>query len=106
VFTNSADMSRTVFPLIPLGWAVRSKLDAVGKVHHLKLEKLFLHGTRDKIVPYNLGRKLFEKAGNPKKFYAIEGAGHNDTYILGGVGYYDALNRFITETLKNSNNRG
>ena len=54
----------------------------------------------------DLGRKLFEKAGNPKAFYAIEGAGHNDTYILGGVGYYDALNRFITETLKNSNNRG
>ena len=106
VFTNSADMSRTVFPLIPLGWAVRSKLDAVGKVPHLKLAKLFLHGTRDEIVPYDLGRKLFEKAGDPKEFYAIEGAGHNDTYILGGVGYFDALNRFITETLKNSNNRG
>ena len=102
VFTNSADMSRTIFPLIPLGWAVRSKLDAVGKVPHLKLAKLFLHGTRDDIVPYDLGRKLFEKAGTPKAFYAIEGAGHNDTYILGGAGYFDALNRFITETLKNS----
>ena len=103
VFTNSADMSRTIFPLIPLGWAVRSKLDAVGKVPHLKLAKLFLHGTRDDIVPYDLGRKLFEKAGNPKAFYAIEGGGHNDTYILGGAGYFDALNRFITKTLKNSN---
>ena len=81
-------------------------MDAVGKVPHLKLEKLFLHGTRDEIFPYDLGHKLFEKAGNPKTFYAIEGAGHNDTYILGGVGYYDVLNRFITETLKNSNNRG
>lgn len=106
VFTNSEDMSRKVFPLIPLGWAVRSQLDAVGKVPHLKLAKLFLHGTRDEIVPYDLGRKLFEKAANPKTFYAIEGAGHNDTYILGGAGYFDALNRFITETLKNSNNRG
>lgn len=106
VFTNSADMSRQVFPLIPLGWAIRSKLDAIGKVPHLKLPKLFLHGTRDEIVPYDLGRKLFEQAGDPKTFYSIEGAGHNDTYILGGVGYYDVLNRFITETLQNSNNRG
>jgi fermentation-respiration switch protein FrsA (DUF1100 family) len=72
----------------------------------LKLEKLFLHGTRDEMVPYDLGRKLFKKAGNHKTFYAIAGAGHNDTYILSGVGYYAALNRFITETLKNSNNRG
>ena len=106
VFTNAEDMSRKVFPLIPLGWAVRSKLDAVGKVPHLKLAKLFLHGTRDEIVPYDLGRKLFEKAANPKTFYDIEGAGHNDTYILGGVEYYDALSRFITKTLENSNNRG
>ena len=58
-----------------MGWAVRSKLDAAGKVPHLKLEELFLHGTRDEIFPYDLGRKLFEKAGNPKTFYAIEGAG-------------------------------
>lgn len=106
VFTNSADMSRQVFPLVPLGWAIRSKLDALGKVPHLKLAKLFLHGTRDEIVPYDLGRKLFEQAGDPKTFYPIEGAGHNDTYIMGGARYFAALNRFITETLKNSNNRG
>ncbi|MBC8286513.1 MAG: alpha/beta hydrolase [Nitrospinae bacterium] len=106
VFTNAADMSRQVFPLIPLGWAIRSKLDAVSKVPHLKLAKLFLHGTHDEIVPYDLGRKLFEQAAEPKTFYPIEGAGHNDTYILGGLGYFDALNRFITETLQNSNNRG
>ena len=106
VFTSASDMSRKVFPLIPLGWALRSKLDAIGKVPHLKLPKLFLHGTRDEIVPYDLGRKLFDHAGEPKSFYAIEGAGHNDTYIMGGRDYYNALNRFITETLKNSNNRG
>jgi hypothetical protein len=47
----------------------------------------------------DLGRKLFEKAGNPKTFYAIIRRGHNNTYILGGSGYYDALNLFITETL-------
>ena len=63
VFTSASDMSRKVFPLIPLGWAIRSKLDAIGKVPNLKLPKLFLHGTRDEIVPYDLGRKLFDHAG-------------------------------------------
>lgn len=106
VFTSASDMSRKVFPLIPLGWAIRSKLDAIGKVPNLKLPKLFLHGTRDEIVPYDLGRKLFDHAGEPKKFYPIEGAGHNDTYTIGGRDYFDTLNRFITETLTNSNNRG
>jgi len=105
VFTSASDMSRKVFPLIPLGWALRSRLDAVEKVPHLQLPKLFLHGTQDEIVPYDLGRKLFDHAGEPKTFYDIEGAGHNDTYILGGRGYFNALNRFITETLKNSDNK-
>jgi fermentation-respiration switch protein FrsA (DUF1100 family) len=102
-FTNSSDMSRTIFPLIPLGWAVRSRLDAIGKVPHLKMPKLFLHGTRDEIFPYNLGRKLFDRTAEPKSFYPIEGAGHNDTYIMGGRPYFEALNKFIIETLNNKN---
>jgi fermentation-respiration switch protein FrsA (DUF1100 family) len=106
VFTSASDMSRQVSPLIPLGWAIRSKLDAIGKVPHLTLPKLFLHGTRDEVVPYDLGRKLFDSAVEPKTFYPIEGAGHNDTYILGGRDYFNALSLFITETLKNSHNRG
>ena len=106
VFTNSSDMARKIFPLIPLGWAMKSKLDAVIKVPHLKLPKLFLHGTEDEIVPYEMGRKLFDAAAEPKTFYRINGAGHNDTYVLGGDEYFNALNQFITETLKNSHIKG
>jgi hypothetical protein len=100
VFTSAADMSRKIFPLIPLGWAIRSKLDAVNKVPKLTLPKLFLHGDKDEIVPYDLGRKLYQAAADPKSFYTIKGAGHNDTYIMGGRDYYNALDVFITETLK------
>jgi uncharacterized protein len=106
VFTNSSDMARKIFPLIPLGWAMKSKLDAVSKVPHLRLPKLFLHGTDDEIVPYDMGRKLFDAAAEPKTFYSIAGAGHNDTYVLGGDEYFNALNQFITETLKNSHIKG
>ena len=99
-FTSASDMSRKIMPLIPLGWAIRSKLDAINKVNELKLPKLFLHGDRDEVVPFDLGRKLYEGASDPKSFYIIQGAGHNDTYIMGGRDYYNALDRFITETLK------
>ena len=100
VFTSASDMSRKIFPLIPLGWAIRSKLDAIGKVSQLTMPKLFLHGNRDEIVPFDLGRKLFDAASEPKTFYTIEGAGHNDTYIMGGRDYFSALDGFISETLK------
>ena len=83
-----------------MGWAIQSKLDAINKVTELKLPKLFLHGDRDEVVPFDLGRKLYEEASDPKSFYIIQGAGHNDTYIMGGRDYYNALDGFITETLK------
>jgi fermentation-respiration switch protein FrsA (DUF1100 family) len=99
-FTSASDMSRKIITLIPLGWAIRSKLDAINKVPELKLPKLFLHGDRDEVIPFDLGRKLYEEASDPKSFYIIQGAGHNDTYIMGGRGYYNALDGFVTETLK------
>ncbi|MCH7622841.1 MAG: alpha/beta hydrolase [Nitrospinae bacterium] len=100
VFTSARDMAGQVFPLLPIGWAIRSKFSAVEKVPYLKLPKLFLHGTKDEIVPYKLGRKLYSAAAEPKEFYDIEGAGHNDTYGVGVREYFSALNRFITDTLK------
>ncbi len=100
VFTSARDMAGQVFPLLPIGWAIRSKFSAVEKVPYLKLPKLFLHGTKDEIVPYKLGRKLYSAAAEPKEFYDIEGAGHNDTYGVGGREYFSAWNRFITDTLK------
>lgn len=95
VFTSARDMAKTIYPLIPIGWAIRSKLDALARVPHLQMPKLFLHGDRDEVVPYRLGRELFEAAAEPKRFYDIKGAGHNDTYTVGGKPYFDAIDRFI-----------
>jgi fermentation-respiration switch protein FrsA (DUF1100 family) len=104
VFTSARDMAGKVLPFLPIGWVIKSKFDAANKVPHLKLPKLFLHGTEDEIVPYELGRKLFSAAADPKEFYDIEGAGHNDTYFVGGGKYFAVLNRFITGTLKEMKN--
>lgn len=98
-FTNAKDMASTMFPFLPLGYFIKSKFDAAGKVPSIGMPKLFLHGTEDRIVPYKLGRKLFEAAAEPKEFYDIQGAGHNDTYSVGGPAYFEALGRFIKQTL-------
>jgi hypothetical protein len=41
-----------------------------------------------------MGRELFAAAKTPKFFYALDGAGHNDTYLVGGTSYFDALELF------------
>ncbi len=95
VFPSASKMARKMFPILPLSWAIKSKFDAIGKVPNLKLPKLFLHGTHDEVVPYKLGRELFSAAATPKIFYDIKGAGHNDTFLVGGADYFNAISHFI-----------
>jgi fermentation-respiration switch protein FrsA (DUF1100 family) len=54
-----------------------------------------LHGDRDDVVPYEQGKQVFEAAPEPKKFFTIPGAAHNDTYIVGGKRYFQQLKKFI-----------
>jgi fermentation-respiration switch protein FrsA (DUF1100 family) len=98
VFPSAKKMARKMFPILPLSWAIKSRFDAIGKVPNLKLPKLFLHGTEDEVVPYKLGRELFSAATEPKIFYAIKGAGHNDTFLLGGTDYFNTIAQFIKST--------
>ena len=95
VFPSARRMAEKIFPILPLGWAIKSRFDAISKVRSLELPKLFIHGTQDEIVPYKLGRELFSAAADPKIFYDIQGAGHNDTFLIGGADYFNALGRFI-----------
>ena len=99
VFPSARRMAQKIFPFLPLGWAIKSRFDAIAQVPGLKLPKLFLHGTQDEVVPYKLGRELFAAAVEPKTFYDIEGAGHNDTYLVGGPAYFGALDQFIQNAI-------
>jgi hypothetical protein len=47
------------------------------------------------VVPFEQGRRLFDVGNEPKTFYRIRGAHHNDTYIVGGQPYFEAWARFL-----------
>lgn len=97
-FTNAKDMAGRMFPILPVGWFMSSELDTLSYVAHLNVPKLFLHGTADSIIPYTLGRELYQGAADPKEFYNIAGAGHNNTIRVGGSDYFDKIKEFITRS--------
>jgi uncharacterized protein len=95
-FTSIPDMARAAYPFLPpVGRLIRTRYDTVAKVPRLTLPLLVLHGDRDTIVPFAQGRRVFEAAGGPKRFHAIAGAGHNDTYLVGGEPYWRTLAEFL-----------
>lgn len=93
-FTNMADMARRHFPILPGMGGFKRKFPSIDRIGSIDEPILFIHGDEDEIVPYELGRKLFEAASGDKNFYTINGAHHNDTYHVGGKEYFDRFEQF------------
>ncbi|HEX6589786.1 MAG TPA: alpha/beta hydrolase [Longimicrobiales bacterium] len=51
-------------------------------IRGLSLPTLFIHGTKDRIVPFVHGRRNFECAAEPKTAVWVDGAGHNDLWLV------------------------
>ena len=100
-FTSVEEMAELMFPVLPVRFLVHSKFNSIDKVPLLSIPKLFIHGSQDSIVPFSMGRKLFDAAKEPKEFLEILNADHNDNYIVGGEGYFHALVRFVRKHHKN-----
>jgi len=59
------------------------------------LPQAFIHGDRDDIVPFRLGRRLYDIAPPPKEFYEVTGAGHNDLIFSAGNVYVERIRAFL-----------
>ncbi len=99
-FPSISFVARQAYPVLP-SWFVRrilrARYDALSKIAGVAVPLLILHGDRDDVVPLDAGRQLFEAAREPKQFYVIPGAGHNDTYIVGGQPYFALLASFLEQ---------
>jgi hypothetical protein len=94
-FLSIAEMAKVSFPFLPIGPLLRTKYDSLSKIGKVKAPILIVHGEQDEIVPFRHGRRLFEAASEPKEFFAIRGAHHNDISAVGGTAYLDRLNHFL-----------
>ena len=94
-FTSVPDMANRTFPLLPVGLLMKTKYDSLAKIKAVTTPLLVLHGDRDETVPIKFARRLFQAANDPKEFSTIAGAGHNDTYAVGGEAYFATLRRFV-----------
>lgn len=75
-FTSLVDMGRTlVGPLAP--GLVPDRFDNLSKVAALTCPVVIVQGTRDEVVPFEMGRRL-AAAGRNVRFIPLEGRTHND----------------------------
>src|SRR5438270_317277 len=67
-------------------------------MERVKAPALELHGDRDSVIPIALGRELFARLEEPKRFVSISGGDHNDAVPADPETYWSAVDAFI-ETL-------
>ena len=94
-FTSVRDVARDKLPFLPIGPLLKTRYDVVEKIRKLRSPLLVLHGDRDEVVPFRHGQRVFDAAPQPNWFYAIAGAGHNDTYLVVVDPYFATLRRHI-----------
>lgn len=93
--TSARDMARIYYPFLP-SFFLSLKMDSATKVRHLTLPKLFIHSPDDQVVPFWIGRKLFQAAGEPKEFLEVHG-GHNDGSMATDPQAAGTLIRFLKD---------
>jgi len=93
-FTSAREMAARTYRIFPL-FLVRIKLDNLETIRRVHCPVLVFHGTADMLVPMDMGRRVAEAAPGQKEFVMIEGAGHNETYDVGGQAYREKLAHFV-----------
>ena len=91
-FTSGRDLASRLLPV--LGPLVMWSFDSKSKIRGVRSPLMVLHGTRDEVIPFEMGEGLYRAANEPKQFWAVSGAGHNDIVEVAGPQYYQRLRAF------------
>src|SRR5262249_3317690 len=79
----------TGIPLLPF-----DKFPNYREIARVRCPVLIIHGTEDRVIGFWHGQKLFALAHEPKRFFAVEGADHNDLNEVAGARYFEAVQSF------------
>ncbi len=91
-FTSLPDVAASHYAWAPVRLLMRNRLSAIDKIGEYNGSLLQAHGEGDTVVPYSLGRRLFDAANEPKEFVSIPGGDHNDPR---SQQFWTAADRFL-----------
>ena len=91
-FTSMVNMGKKYYPFFPVSFLLKDKFESYKKINNIFVPVLIMHGKVDKIVPYDMGKKMYELANEPKFFYSQE---YGDHMIEYDEKLLSALKKFI-----------
>ena len=75
-FSSMIEAGKDKYPILPVKWLLKDKYESSNKIKNIKTPILIMHGKVDNIVPFKMGKKMYELANQPKYFYFSEYDNH------------------------------
>ena len=68
-FTSIENSAKIYYPYLPVRLLLKDRYDSISKIKMINTPILIMHGEKDDVVPFSMGKELFEKANSPKQSY-------------------------------------
>ena len=68
-FTSIENSAKIYYPYLPVKLLLKDRYDSINKIQKIKSPILIMHGKKDDVVPFSMGKELFDKANDPKHSY-------------------------------------
>lgn len=73
------------------------RLETISNLTGRTCPVLVIHGDADEVVPFEVGRELYERLPGEKYFFEVPGASHVNQYEVGGQAYWMRIETFINQ---------
>ena len=92
-FTSMINAGKSKYPFLPVKFLLKDKYESNIKMKNINIPILIMHGKVDNIVPFYMGKKIYELANEPKFFYFSE---YDDHMMEYNQNLLNSLKKFIT----------
>jgi fermentation-respiration switch protein FrsA (DUF1100 family) len=92
-FPSLKAIGNALYRPLPLGWTAPFALRTSKWLNEAGLPVLVMHGTHDQVIPYSLGKQLYDELRVPKEMLTAN-AGHCEIPATEGDRYYAAVIKF------------
>jgi alpha-beta hydrolase superfamily lysophospholipase len=76
---------------LPVGPLITQRFEAGSRIGRVGAPVLVVHGSEDRLIRPELGRRLYEQAAEPKRFVLVQGGSHHNTNSLGRAQVREAV---------------
>jgi len=107
-FTSISDMVDVLMPMLtPIKrFVLRIGWKSIDLVPALRIPTLYLAGSRDELVPHGQMLQLYQaqkkRDGRNVQLHVIQGGTHNESWMQGGIEYWDVIRDFMELIMGNT----